>query len=222
MDRRSVLRVLLVVVFLLNVEGASIALGGDYSCALLADGTMKCWGSNDYGQLGDGTTTNSTIPVEVSGITTATSIAMGRVHSCALLTDGTVKCWGRNNMGQLGDNTTIDASYTISEVSGITTATSVALGVYYHSCAVLTDGKVRCWGNNDNGQLGLGEASSHKPTLVDALKLGYALVNELKDVLKLGDALKLEDALVTELKDVLKANDALERIHGWTTIILAS
>ena len=100
------MRVLLVVVFLLNVEGASIALGGDYSCALLADGTMKCWGSNDYGQLGDGTTTNSTIPVEVSGITTATSIAMGRVHSCALLTDGTVKCWGLNDYGQLGDGTT--------------------------------------------------------------------------------------------------------------------
>ena len=137
----------------------SIALGGDYSCALLADGTMKCWGSNDYGQLGDGTTTNSTIPVEVSGITTATSIAMGRVHSCALLTDGTVKCWGRNNMGQLGDNTTIDASYTISEVSGITTATSIALDGD-HSCALLTDGTMKCWGLNDYGHLGDGTTTN--------------------------------------------------------------
>jgi len=61
----------------LSAEGASIALGGSHSCALLTDGTMKCWGYNGYGQLGDGTTTDRTTPVEVSGITTATSIALG-------------------------------------------------------------------------------------------------------------------------------------------------
>ena len=74
------MRVLLVVVFLLNVEGASIALGGDYSCALLTDGTMKCWGLNgDYGILGDGTTTDRTTPVEVSDITTVQSPSITNV-----------------------------------------------------------------------------------------------------------------------------------------------
>jgi alpha-tubulin suppressor-like RCC1 family protein len=133
---------------------SSIALGSGHSCALLTDGTVKCWGRNGWGGLGDGTTTNRNTPVEVSGITTATSIALGSSHSCAVLTDGTVKCWGRNGWGGLGDGTTDDSSTPV-EVSGITTATSIALGGS-HSCAVLTDGTVKCWGLNLLGQLGDG------------------------------------------------------------------
>jgi len=71
---------------------------------MLADGTVQCWGGNDKGQLGDGTTTSSNIPVQVSNITTATSVSTGYEFNCATLADGTVQCWGGNGYGQLGNN----------------------------------------------------------------------------------------------------------------------
>jgi len=158
MERRSVLRFLLVFLLSLCAEGASIALGEGHSCVSLTGGTVKCWGYNFYGQLGNGTTADSATPVDVTGITTATSLALAASHSCALLTDGTVKCWGRDNKGQLGngDETTADSATPV-DVSGITTATSLAPGgsqPNYHSCALLTDGTVKCWGTGYYGQLG--------------------------------------------------------------------
>ena len=71
---------------------------------------MKCWGYNNYGELGNGTITDSLVPVAVSGVTPATAITAGGFHSCALLSGGTVKCWGYNSYGQLGDGTTTDSS----------------------------------------------------------------------------------------------------------------
>ena len=91
----------------------------------------------------------------MSGITTATSIALGSFHTCALLTDGTVMFWGENYWGQLGSGTTTAPRTIPVEVAGITTATSIALGAS-HSCAVLADGTMKCWGNNGNGALGDG------------------------------------------------------------------
>ena len=134
-----------------RAEVTEIALGVSHSCALLTSGAIKCWGA---GSLGDGTTTDRTTPVDVSGITTATSLALGGYHSCALLTGGAIKCWGSNNYGQLGDGTTTDRTTPV-DVSGITTATSLALG-RYHSCALLTGGAIKCWGYNNYGQLGDG------------------------------------------------------------------
>ena len=84
--------------------GTAIDLGGHYTCALLPGGTIKCWGYNDLGQLGDGTKTRSSDPVDVDDITNATSIALGISHSCALLTGGAIKCWGGG--ARLGDGTT--------------------------------------------------------------------------------------------------------------------
>jgi len=169
MERRRVLRFLLVSLLSLCAEGASIALGESHSCVSMTGGTVKCWGYNYYGQLGNGTLgsgTDSPTPVDVSGITTAASIAMGAFHSCALLTGGTVKCWGRDTDGQLGngDETTADSATPV-DVTGITTATSLALG-YIHSCALLTDGTVKCWGYNDYGNLGDGTRTA-SPTPVD-------------------------------------------------------
>jgi len=127
-------------------KATSIALGHYYSCALLADATVKCWGRNDAGQLGDGTNTDQITPVGVLGITTATSIASGAKFSCALLADATVKCWGDNMGGQLGDGTTTDRNSPVG-VSGITTATGIASG-HSHSCALLADATVKCWGSS--------------------------------------------------------------------------
>lgn len=78
---------------------AAIATSNANACAVLSDGTVACWGSNTYGQLGDGTNITKSTPVLVSGISTAISVVLGGYHVCALLVGGTIKCWGRNDIG---------------------------------------------------------------------------------------------------------------------------
>jgi alpha-tubulin suppressor-like RCC1 family protein len=136
----------------------AVSAGGDHTCAVMADGTVRCWGYNAYGQLGDGSTDRRLTPVSVAGISTATSITVGEYHSCALLTGGSIRCWGGNATGALGDGTTAD-SLTPVAVSGISTATAVAAGDR-HTCAVLADHTVRCWGWNTEGQLGDGTTTA--------------------------------------------------------------
>jgi alpha-tubulin suppressor-like RCC1 family protein len=122
------------------------------ACALMSGQTVKCWGNNGSGQLGDGTTNDSNSPVTVTGLSGVTAIAGGMDHACAVAA-GAVKCWGNNNSGKLGDNTTTNRSSPVS-VSGISgTASNVALGGD-HSCALLSDHTVMCWGGNFTGQLG--------------------------------------------------------------------
>lgn len=132
-------------------NATAIAVSG-HSCALLSDQTIKCWGANYSGLLGDGTTIDSSIPVAVSGITNATAIAVGGGHSCALLTDQTIKCWGSNYRGQLGTGTLTNSATPVT-VNGINNATAIAVGSL-NSCAVLTDETIKCWGGNSSGQLG--------------------------------------------------------------------
>jgi len=131
-----------------------ITAGYFQTCALLSAGSIECWGDNQYGQLGDGTTTDSSVPVAVQGVSTATQVAVGEGQTCALLAGGTVECWGNNYYGQLGDGTTTDSSTPVA-VQGITDATQITAS-YDDTCALLAGGTVKCWGYNDDGELGDG------------------------------------------------------------------
>jgi len=135
-----------------------IQLGLDHSCLLTTTGNVKCWGSNKYGQLGDGTTEAQKKPVTtVSGLSGVRAIAVGAYHSCALTTTGGVKCWGKNEYGQLGNGEFGKDKYKNGPVpvSGLNGVREIVLG-YSYSCALTTTGKVKCWGRNYYGQLGSG------------------------------------------------------------------
>jgi alpha-tubulin suppressor-like RCC1 family protein/serine/threonine protein kinase len=131
-----------------------LALGGRHSCTLGTAGSVHCWGSNDRGQLGDGTLTSRASPGAVVGALTFTSVASGLAHSCATTRLGDVYCWGADTYGQLGDATTVRRTAPV-RVAGPGVYTAVATGAA-HSCAVTSDGVLRCWGSNAQGQLGDG------------------------------------------------------------------
>jgi alpha-tubulin suppressor-like RCC1 family protein len=134
-----------------SVSGRAIAAGRIHTCALRANGAVACWGKNDLGQLGDGTTTDRRTPVAVSRISNAVAIAAGVFHTCALLADGVARCWGDNRNGQLGDGTTSERLVPVA-VTGLANAVAITAG-NFHTCALLADGTARCWGANGNGQL---------------------------------------------------------------------
>jgi alpha-tubulin suppressor-like RCC1 family protein len=141
-----------------------VAAGGYHSIALASDGTLYTWGYNAFGQLGDGSTTSSNVPVAVtiSG-KTITQVAAGIYHSIVLASDGAVYTWGNNYYGQLGNNSNTDSNVPVAVyTSGVLsdkTITQVAAG-YYHSIALASNGAVYTWGYNDSGQLGDGSNTS--------------------------------------------------------------
>jgi alpha-tubulin suppressor-like RCC1 family protein len=150
-------------------QAKQVNAGRLHACALGTDGAVKCWGSNEFGQLGDGNTTDLSTPVAVNGINNAVAVGAGSDYTCALIADGTIKCWGINVFGQLGDGTTSRNSLTPVNVSGISNAVAVSVG-NNQSCAVLADATVRCWGNNYFGQLGNGTTiDSSIPVTVSGL-----------------------------------------------------
>lgn len=142
-------------VLVLNLTGTALqaAAGAKHSCARLDNGEVWCWGDNSDGQLGNSTFKGSRVPVRVTGISTAAAITSGGNHSCALLNDGTVWCWGNNVHGQLGNNSTNDSSAPV-QVTGLSLAVSAVSAGGTHTCAILSDGTVRCWGSNALEQLG--------------------------------------------------------------------
>jgi len=144
-----------------GLSGNVVMIDSSYghSCAVLSTGEVKCWGINDFGQLGDGSTTDSDIPVSVSGISNAVKVAVGYYHSCALLNTGGLKCWGSNSDGQVGDGTWDVSFSTPVDVSGLSSGVSAVTAGVYHTCALTTSGGVKCWGDGTGGsnRLGNGE-----------------------------------------------------------------
>jgi Regulator of chromosome condensation (RCC1) repeat/Carboxypeptidase regulatory-like domain len=139
----------------------------NFTVFLKGDGTVWAWGSNSNGQLGNGTTTDSSTPVQVSGLSGVTAVAAGSAHAIALKGDGTVWAWGSNSNGQLGNGTTTDSSTPV-QVSGLSGVTAVAAGSAY-TIALKGDGTVWAWGSNSNGQLGNGTTDSLSPVPVPGL-----------------------------------------------------
>ena len=156
----------------------SVSAGRGHTCAIVADAAVRCWGRNDVGQLGLGDTAargndpgemGTNLPTVALGTGRhATALAAGGFHTCALLDNGTVKCWGENGSGQLGLGNTGDRGDAGGEMGDALpavalgtgrTATAITAGEN-HTCALLDDATVKCWGANARGQLGLGDTAN--------------------------------------------------------------
>jgi alpha-tubulin suppressor-like RCC1 family protein len=133
-------------------------IAAQFSLGLKSDSTVWAWGYNGVGQLGNGTTTQSNIPVQVSSLTGVIAIAAGTNHGLALKSDSTVWAWGYNGNGQLGNGTTTQSNIPV-QVSGLTGIIAIAAG-NQHSLALKSDGTVWTWGYNNNGELGNGNTTS--------------------------------------------------------------
>ena len=157
--------------------GGSVPLGGDalqvavggtnHTCAVLVGGSVKCWGSGQYGKIGDGNTTQRTRPVTVNLGEGAVAVAAGQHHSCALLASGGIKCWGWDGSGQLGDggsntdqNSPVAVNLGVDDGNNPITASSVSAG-YDHTCAITSDG-LKCWGDDTFGQRGDGGSRTNQ------------------------------------------------------------
>lgn len=151
-----------------SVSTAAIALAGGWAhtCALTSNHHVKCWGENDYGQLGTGGMQELHVPTEIAGLANVSAVVAANVHSCALTTTGSVSCWGRNTFGELGDGTNSDRGTPVP-VANLASANTLAAGTY-HTCAVTASGAVWCWGDNDSGQLGDGTLANRSAAVAIA------------------------------------------------------
>ncbi len=160
------------------VTVTQLEAGAEHNCALLSNGTVKCWGSNEYGQLGANTGSLSATPVAVTNLVDVEKLAVGYKHNCALTGAGEVYCWGSNKDGKLGtENVGID-EYSMFPVQVTGLANDDVIGIAVggvHSCAMLSNGHMKCWGNNRYGALGSDTGS-------EMYSIDPLTVNEMEDI----------------------------------------
>jgi alpha-tubulin suppressor-like RCC1 family protein len=155
-------------------EVYAVAVGGAHTCAILKPsseingGAVRCWGANSKGQLGDGTTQNNAAPVTTIGFSSAGAqgLALGAEHTCVVTNVGTVQCWGQNDVFQLGVQHGPNGEkfgtqpVTVPNLSGVV---GIAAGDK-HTCVLLNNGNIKCWGSNSSGQLGNGNSGGYTET----------------------------------------------------------
>lgn len=159
-----------------NAPATSLGLGFIHSCAVLSGGGAWCWGANDDGRLGNNTTTDARIPVEVRAIGVSfVSLAAGGGHTCGLTTVGTVWCWGLNDIGQLGTGTTANSRIPVQvQAPGVTFVELTAGNA--HTCGRTSAGAIWCWGSNEQGQLGIGSTASSSASPVQVQGVAFVEV----------------------------------------------
>ena len=155
---------------------SQIASGNAHTCALTTTGQAYCWGINQYGQLGNNSTTGSRIPVAVqmpAGVSFQ-YIASGNAHTCALTTTGQAYCWGQGGSGQLGNNSATNSSTPVAvQMPAGVSFQSIAAGII-HTCALTTEGKAYCWGQGGSGRLGNNSATNSSTPVAVQMPAGVS------------------------------------------------
>jgi alpha-tubulin suppressor-like RCC1 family protein len=175
-DNTSIDRLTPVDVVGLSGGAIAIAAGDKHTCAVTTSGSVKCWGYNSVGQLGDGGLSAWSLrPVDVSGLSSgAIAVAAGPSHTCAITSSGGVKCWGWNANGRVGDGT-LDTRLVPVDVLGLTSGVIAVSAGGDHTCALTNAGGLKCWGANGVGQLGDGTGTT-RLTPVDVLGLSSGVI----------------------------------------------
>jgi len=159
----------------------AISAGEYHTCAIVTGGSVRCWGWNSNGQLGNNSVnpTGTGAPVTVSNIASgATALAAGGYHTCALVSGG-VQCWGYNGYGELDDGSETDRYIPVAAGGLASGVTAISAGLL-HSCALVTGGTIHCWGGNDNGQLGNGTITltgTNPPVTVSNIASGATAIS---------------------------------------------
>ncbi len=150
-------------------QTSAVSAFAENTCAVANNGEISCWNANDQGQLGIGSMTPKHTPNNIFDLTDFSAVAGGQSHVCALTVGGGVKCWGDDGYGQLGDGGNTSNTQTVGVMGLSTGVLSIAAGGF-HSCAVMATGGVKCWGDNQIGELGDG-TTNNSSTPVDVVGL---------------------------------------------------
>jgi alpha-tubulin suppressor-like RCC1 family protein len=139
---------------------AAVSARSQHTCSVSIGGAVRCWGFNASGQLGNDTRTDSSVPVDVSGLVAGAAIVdVGIDHTCMRRQSGVVSCWGANGFGQLGNDSTVDSLIPVDVAQLGADTLSVTAGGF-HNCALMRMGGVKCWGQNMSGQVGDGTTTN--------------------------------------------------------------